>query len=567
MILISLLAALATYGYETFATVEEDTLDSRFRIRGTQEPPKDLIIVAIDYKTLKQIDKFPFPRRYHARLIDRLREEGAAQIAYDVQFTEASPSYKDDLALFKAVDRTPHVVLASSETNAEGRTNVFGGDKNLRQIGARVGFSAFRFGARSVPRFVPRIDQNLDTFAVATVESLERRQVDPDDEPTRNPWIDYLGPPKTFRTVSFVDALKGRVAPGTFEGATVVVGATANNLHDVHESPWRDKPMPGPEVQANAIHTVQEAWPLRSLPRPLEILLIVLMALVPALLNRILGPIAAFLGALLIGGVYLLCAQLAFEAGKILPIIYPMLGLTASSVGNLGLAYITTAFDRQRTKDTFSRFVPPSVVGEVLARADGVRLGGELAEATVLFSDIRGFTTFSESRSPQEVIDILNHYLRAMTDVILDEGGTLVAYLGDGILAVFGAPLPQDDHADRAIRAARQMLGPCLDEFNQYASDELGIEGGFKMGIGINTGPVMSGMVGSERRLDYTIISDTVNTASRLEGATKNIDGSLLISDSTKASAKTEGDSLVYVDEIEIRGREAGLKVWTEPGL
>ena len=157
-------------------------------------------------------------------------------------------------------------MLASSETNSRGRTDVLGGDSNLRLIGARAAFSGFRFGARNVPRFIPRIDQSLDTFAVATVEAVEQRQVDPDDEPSRNPMIDYIGPPGTFRTIPFIDVLRGGLAARHVQGATVIVGATANNLQDVHESPFRGKQISGPEVQANAIYTISRAWPLRSLP-------------------------------------------------------------------------------------------------------------------------------------------------------------------------------------------------------------------------------------------------------------------------------------------------------------
>jgi adenylate cyclase len=348
-----------------------------------------------------------------------------------------------------------------------------------------------------------------------------------------------------------------------------VVGATANNLQDVHESPWRGELMPGPEVQANAINTVRNAWPLRSLPRALELLIIVVMVLIPVALNRRLKPIAAFLVALLIAAAYIGASVPVFSAGKILPIIYPVLGITVTSIGYLGLAYITTAFDRQRTKDTFARFVPEAVVGQLLARSGGglVKLSSEEVEATVLFSDIRGFTTFSETRTPEQVIAILNRYLTGMTDAILDNGGTLVSYIGDGIMAVFGAPIHQHDHADRAVRAAKEMLGPKLEEFNRYAISELGLDYGFAMGVGLNTGPVMSGMVGSQRRLDYTTIGDTVNTASRLEGATKDIDGSLLVAESTRARVTVAADELEYLGEIEIRGREQGLGAWTIPGL
>ena len=166
--------------------------------------------------------------------------------------------------------------------------------------------------------------------------------------------------------------------------------------------------------------------------------------------------------------------------------------------------------------------MPENVVDQVLDRTDDdLRLGGVEREGTVMFSDLRGFTSFAESLPVTRVIEVLNRYLGEMSEAILNHGGTLVAYMGDGIMAVFGAPIESDDHADRALAAAREMLGARLETFNQYLRDEGLHETGFRMGVGLNSGPVMSGNVGSERRLEYTAIGDTTNTAARLEGMTK----------------------------------------------
>src|SRR4029077_11206628 len=166
-----------------------------------------------------------------------------------------------------------------------------------------------------------------------------------------------------------------------------------------------------------------------------------------------------------------------------------------------------------------------------------------------------GFTSFSETLEPEQVIEALNRYLTAMSEAILDHGGTLVAYMGDGIMAVFGAPLQQDDHADRALEAAREMLER-LKGFNEWLREQE-LHGGFKMGIGLNSGPVMSGNVGSERRLEYTALGDTTNTAARLEGMTKGTPHQLFVSDTTRTMLTRTAEDLIEVGEAEVRGRVA----------
>jgi adenylate cyclase len=161
------------------------------------------------------------------------------------------------------------------------------------------------------------------------------------------------------------------------------------------------------------------------------------------------------------------------------------------------------------------------------------------------------------------VIEILNRYLTAMVDeAILPHGGTLVDYMGDGIMAVFGAPIEMDDHADRALAAARDKLRE-LAKFNEWLRTEMGFDKSFEIGIGLNSGEVMSGNVGSERRLAYTAIGDTTNTAARLEGMTKGTPYMLFMSDSTRARLSEEPSDLAFVDEFEVRGREQKVKIWS----
>jgi adenylate cyclase len=219
--------------------------------------------------------------------------------------------------------------------------------------------------------------------------------------------------------------------------------------------------------------------------------------------------------------------------------------------------------ERRQVRDAFSRFVPEQIVDEVLTRTDeDLRLAGVRRNATVMFGDLRGFTTFAQTTPADVVIDVLNEYLSEMSDAVLDNGGTLVAYMGDGIMAVFGAPLEVADHADRALDAAREMLGERLPRFNGWLRENRFGEG-FDMGVGVNSGPVMSGTVGSTRRLEYAAVGDTTNTASRLEAMTKGTPHSILIAESTRELLRRRQDDLIFVNELDIRGKQARIKAWT----
>jgi adenylate cyclase len=196
---------------------------------------------------------------------------------------------------------------------------------------------------------------------------------------------------------------------------------------------------------------------------------------------------------------------------------------------------------------------------------DDLRLGGVGSVGTVMFTDIRGFTAFSENRPPELVIEALNHYFDETSDAILEHGGTLVAYRGDGFLAVFGAPIEVDDHADRALATARDMVDARLPRFNAWlSSNGLGEE--VSMGVGLNSGPFMSGNVGSLRRLEYTVHGDTVNTASRIERLTKTLGDSILLSDSTRMALLCAPDDLRSLGEVDVPGRQSAVLLWTVDG-
>ena len=556
-------AFAAAVGIAAYATgllhgLELESVDARFAARGTRAASDRVAVVEVDDVTFGELkEQWPFPRSLHARAIDRLREAGAAAIAYDVQFTEPTTRRQDN-ALIESVARAGNVILATTEVDARGRANVFGGERVLREIGAEAGNSIVQQDSDGTIRRLSRQVQGLDGFAARAAEAAGAAP--PDEE---RPWIDYAGPPGTIPSISFSRLVRGRFDPGLVRGRVVVVGASAPTLGDVHATPVGAGLMPGPEIQANAIATVLDGLPLRSTPPAVDLALIALLAAIGPLVGLAMRPALAFGAALAAAAAYLLALQVAFDSGLVLPAVYPLLALTVGTVGTLGLYYLLAAFERQRVRFTFSRFVPENVVEEVLAHGDGeLLLGGVRREATLLFSDLRGFTSYSETRPPEEVVEVLNRYLGEMTDAIMDHGGTLVSYMGDGIMAVFGAPIEQADHADRAIAAAREMLERRLPAFCGWMR-EAGHGEGFDMGIGLNSGEVMSGQVGSARRTEYTTIGDTTNTAARLEGMSKGTEHQVLIAESTRLARIDRDEELIPVGDMEVRGREEPIRVWS----
>ncbi len=556
-------AVLALWSGDVLRSSDLRTVDARFSIRGEHAAP-DVVVVGIDARTNSVVARFPFRRTIHARVIDRLRRAGAKVIVYDIEFTAPSGDDAADNALIRAVDRASRIALSTTEVGDGGATNIFGGDDVLREIGARAGSGNVPNDPGGVLRRFAYDDLGLLGLPVVAAELARGRPVARDrfaDDGTA--WIDFPGPPRTVRTVSFGDVLEGRVPAATLRDKIVVVGATAPVLKDVFPTATASEDlMAGPEIQAAAIQTVLDDFPLRGAPGWLDGLLIVVLGLAGALATARLSPLRGAICGLVAAALLLVAAQLAFGAGLIVSLLYPLAALLLGVVGALGVSVAVGAFERERVRDMFARFVPEAVVDDVLARVDDeLRLGGERRIVTVMFSDIRGFTTYSEDRTPEEVIEVLNRYLTVMSDVILDHGGTLIAYMGDGIMATFGAPTEQVDHADRALGAAREMAGPALEQVNAWLRERGGQD--FKIGIGLNSGPVMAGNVGSERRMEYTTIGDTTNTASRLESMTKGSEHTIFLADSVKSMLTSERSDLVRVDAMRVRGKDEPVVVWS----
>lgn len=341
VLLVTLLSATGV-----FSGLENDALDARFEVRGAQ-PVGELAVVAIDERTFSTMDiTWPMRRRLHAQMLDELRDAGARRVVYDVQFTEPSERPEDDLALLDAVERAPGTILATGESDDRGRTRVLGGDQQLASVGARAAGSTFPSDDGGVIRRYSIDNAGLASLATATADSLGQPITPEDFNRAGEALIDYRGPTGTIPTYSFVEVLEGRVPADRLRGRTVVVGATAPVLQDIHPtSAAGPRMMPGPEIQANAVWTALRGNPLQETPDWVGLLLTVLLGVAGAALVALVGAIRALVGVVVLATVYAAATMLAFGQGVVLPVAAPLLALGAAATataivvvaGNLAL--------------------------------------------------------------------------------------------------------------------------------------------------------------------------------------------------------------------------------------
>jgi len=341
------------------------------------------------------------------------------------------------------------------------------------------------------------------------------------------------------------------VDPAVFRGKVVMVGVTAAGLHDVFAVPFTQGKMPGVEIHANVVDNILSAHFMVPAPRLATVASIVAAA-------SIVGLLAAFTSAWwTIGGTALILCVLAaagtalFARGVWLPLVAPMAAASVAASGGVAYQYFVEGREKRRLKRIFSRMVAPDVYAHLLADPASTRLGGERRDMTVLFSDIRGFTTVSESRRPEEIVSQLNEYFTRMVEVVFRHHGTVDKFVGDMVMALFGAPVGDPDSADHAVGAALDMLA-ALDDLNAAWSRQG--RPCLQIGIGINSGEMVAGNVGSEQIMSYTVIGDAVNLGSRLESLNKQYGTSIIISDDTRERLKGQ----YHVDplgEVTVKGK------------
>jgi adenylate cyclase len=378
--------------------------------------------------------------------------------------------------------------------------------------------------------------------------------------------IDYAGPGGTFRHLSAVDLLTGKVPPDAVRDRIVFVGATAAGTYDLRVTPTSPI-MPGVEKHANVAANILNG---RFLRRPdwvelVELAGILLLPLTLAWLLPRLRPAVSVAAVALVWGILFGFVHFAFRLGLWLPVVYPTLALGLTFVGITVYRLLTEERQRLWTKRAFQQFVSPEVVERLMDNPAALQFGGEIRNLTVLFSDIRDFTTYTERHEPQEVVQMLREYLTRMVDQVLAQQGTLDKFIGDGVMAVFGAPVPLPDHAERACRAA---LGMIKELETLRAGWEAEGREPFRIGIGINTGDMMVGNLGSEQLFDYTVAGDGVNVGARVESLNKEFKTAtcIIISETTYLAAQDVLE-VRRLGETTVKGKSRPIVVYELLGI
>jgi len=378
--------------------------------------------------------------------------------------------------------------------------------------------------------------------------------------------INYLGPEKTFPHYSLSDIIQGNIPQRTFKDKIVMVGATAIAIYDTRSTPFSSLgEYPGLEIHATVINNIITN---NFLKKPkwttiFDALAIIIIGLFTGVVVRRVGALKGILFSSALFILYIWISYWLFMYWGIwVNIIYPLLALVLVYISLTVYRYLTEERERKKIKGAFTYYVSSSVVNEMLKHPEKLKLGGDRRELSVLFSDIRGFTTIAEGLTPEEVVHLLNEYLTVMTDVIFKYDGTLDKYMGDAIMALYGAPLDLPDHPSRACHSALEMMTE-LKRLNQkwIAEGKHPID----IGIGINTGPMIVGNMGSVERFDYTAMGDSVNLSSRLEGANKSYKTNIIISEFTFERVKNDF-TCMELDSVRVKGKQRPVKIYSLVG-
>lgn len=579
--------------------VEDSLYLFQHLVKKEHKPHPDLVVVAVDEKSVNQLGRWPWDRKVIGELVKRM--EQANLVVFDVIFSEPT---EEDPILAEAISQAGNVILGfflrreATQINPQESLDLLRNSElfRVKKLSDKVGLREFPFVEINLPliaesalmqapfnsepdadglyRKYPiaylfhgslypslalqayRLYKNQDLELVLSTRGIESAKVGDLYLPIFDHGYLLLNLPsmQEVRVISAVDVLKGNA---NLRGKVVFFGATEIGIYDIRPTPI-DSTTPGVFLHYTAMSNLLTRDLIRNLPSS-TFFSIPFLSLLPIAFLKVSKLRRRLLLYLLILNLLIVFSMLSFSYLRVyIPFLYPTLALSFSYLGVESYLYYTSERRVKELRRAFSSYLSPQLLEIILKDPERLKLGGEEREITVLFSDIRGFTSLSEGLEPEVLVSVLNEYLEPMTLIVLEEGGMLDKYIGDAIMAVFNAPVDLIDHRRRACQAALRMLQK-LKELNLSFMQKYGVE--LNIGVGINTGYAVVGNMGSKVRFDYTAIGDTVNLASRLEGLNKLYGTNIIVSEYTAAGLEEE---FLFrpLDKVAVKGKKKPVMIF-----
>jgi len=547
-------------------------------LMSEREPADNIIIIGIDERSIAEIGTWPWPRYYMAEAIEKLLDMGVAAIGVDILYDNYGPVTEYDQRLVEAVRR-------SSDRVVMGAVGVFKDDietERLQVIDYLLPFEELNNVANTaflnvIPDSDGIIRRALTTFAFGdetkTAFAIEiyrtyKRSLELAEEPLDDiiPTdrfgrynIDYVGKAGTFTMLSLWDVINGNYPPEIYKDAIALIGPYAYGIGSDNYFTPIDRRIKtyGIEIHANTIQNLLQRNFKRSVHWGWNLAALAFFAFLSAFFYIKLKPALAAVAAVLMIVAQLVAAKLMYDhLGLIFACTYVLLFLVTAYLLQQILSVARAQHEKAHIRGLFGRFVAPEVVKEIISGNVSVELGGVLRDVTVLFVDIRGFTAFSEAHPPEKVVAMVNRYLNLTSTSIQQNGGTIDKYIGDATMAVFNAPNDLENHALCGVKAAWAMkVGS--EPLRKEILQEFGVD--LQFGIGVNTGQAVVGNMGSEFRMDYTVIGDTVNTAARLESSAQK--GQIIISDAVYQQIKNHVEAK-DLGELMVKNKKDGIHIY-----
>jgi len=602
-------------------TIESLIVDYRFLLRNILNPPpvsKNILIVVIDDKSLEKYGRWPWPRSVQAKLIDKIISGSPSVVAVDIFYSEHEteerdsalgtalnqgdekiviavgfdmdnsgvkevPDYLLDSAILKVKDNSRLKgkileVYKFKSTISEIYSNAVLGhvisppdmDGKLRWEHLYIQYQDDYYPSLSLMTAAVAMKKDINDITIYGARGVELGEIFIPTDMMGRMRINYIGSANTFRYLSAADVLNDKIHSSVFDDKIVFLGTSAISTYDFMVTPFSAR-IPAVEKNATVVDNILNRQFIKSVPVSMVSTLIIVSGL---FLSFMLPAVRAVFGigfSILMILLFVLFNQYLFTyQSTYLNFIYPFSNLFIISGIFAAYKYFVEEKKAKQLRKMFSSYVSPKIVTELINNPDMVGLGGYRREITVLFADIAGFTSFSETREPEEVVSMLNEYFKEMTDVIFKWDGTLDKFVGDEIMAFWGAPLEQPDHAELAVKCALEMSERLNSLQKKWKSEGKYI---LDCGIGINTGIVLIGNIGSaDKKMDYTAIGDHVNLGARVESMTRKYDTRILITQYTyeKIAELIDKNRIGHidmlvcaVDTVKVKGREVPIKMFS----